>query len=1014
MSKATYARRASCCVLAALLLAPAQSLLAQDESQIEEIVVTGSFIKRDSFDSPSPLTVVDSEAIEANATPNLGEVMVAQTFNYGTDFQTNTYAARAQIGNISQSNIRGLGAGATLDLIDGKRTNNPFLTNSMPQIAIQRIDVLKDSAAALYGTDAVAGVVNIIPNKTYEGVTTSVFYTSDKNNDFDETQIEMLMGSAFDRGHFSIAGRYATRGTLRQTERPEFLRKGFDRSGTGNPGDWLVPQRDASGAIVDSNPNVPGHQDKRMVDPGCGAYDGPGGKDNGVPFNYQSGDPNGGAPGAGSNCRLHFGEWWNFMNPQDQYSVWTNYTFEFSDNITNDLDLTFSRLKTGSRGSAQNPGGRTEEFPIVLGTHPGNPYRAYGDINGNGVLDDGEQLFALDADNDGIPDRGTDDINGDGVPDVMLHPDAFNPDGGGIPFNEDVDVVALRAYGKLGTKAKSLGPDAANTGNASFTQIDFRVADTLTIAFPDSSWELALSGVWEEFDWNYKQKNTSQSALVAGLQGLLVPDPTSSSTAYWNPFSTSQLNCVDRVCSNTGTPTFNNEQAVMDAVDISTVDNNNFTFWSLSAIVTGELFELPAGKIGTALGIDYFKETSDVDLNAEQNRCDWHEGGCGFDYKASQDVYSLFFEFSVPVIENAELNLAGRYVDYGGSIGDDFTPKFSALWQPVDWLSLRGSWGQAFIAPTLEDQFEPEDCGLQTANDPVTGDLSQSFRVACVSGNPELFPETADVWNVGFSLDLLDGNLKFGMDYSVYDFTDRIAQTALNNVLNQDFANYKAAGFTAGDPNDYLLWPNDPRSDPAIIRDSTGVITRVITTRLNATQMKHKAYDFYGTYVLGLDTIGTFTFNLMATFVDEYSYDLGPGLPSGDAAGRQNEELIDIPPMPEWRVNGTLNWLLGGHSAMIRLRWTDGFDLSFNSSGLQAAQVAVNGTDRMKSILYTDINYSYRWEGLFGESRDTTFEFGGRNIFDEYPPVLLNLGGIESFVHDIRGAMWYIRLKQDL
>ncbi|MEZ5552530.1 MAG: hypothetical protein R3E82_16725 [Pseudomonadales bacterium] len=81
-------------LVSSLALLPALPATAAEE--IEEVVVTGSYIKRDSFDSSSPITVVDQAAIADNATPNLGEVMVNQTFNYGTDFQTNTYAARAQ------------------------------------------------------------------------------------------------------------------------------------------------------------------------------------------------------------------------------------------------------------------------------------------------------------------------------------------------------------------------------------------------------------------------------------------------------------------------------------------------------------------------------------------------------------------------------------------------------------------------------------------------------------------------------------------------------------------------------------------------------------------------------------------------------------------------------------------------------------------------------------------------------------------------------------------------------
>ena len=86
-------------IVGTVSLLPALPAIAQDE--IEEVVVTGSYIKRDSFDSASPLTIIDQVELQGEATPNLGEILSNQTFNYGTDFQTNTYAARGQGGVFS-------------------------------------------------------------------------------------------------------------------------------------------------------------------------------------------------------------------------------------------------------------------------------------------------------------------------------------------------------------------------------------------------------------------------------------------------------------------------------------------------------------------------------------------------------------------------------------------------------------------------------------------------------------------------------------------------------------------------------------------------------------------------------------------------------------------------------------------------------------------------------------------------------------------------------------------------
>lgn len=987
---------------------------AEDQTVIEEIVVTGSLIRRDSFDSPSPLTVVGQDEIEDNATPNLGEVLVNQTFNYGTDFQTNTYAARSQIGTDTAANLRGLGERATLNLLDGKRGGGGNLNSALPQIAIERIDILKDGASATYGTDAVAGVVNIIPRDDFSGAEVSVFYQEDGEGDMDEELYEFILGSDTDNGHFVLAGSYSTRSTLEQTERPEFLREGFEMSATGNPGTWLVPVRDATGAIVDT---------AVQRDPGCGvATDiGPGGTDVGRKGNFLTGDPRSateyalGLPAGvtgSNNCSFHFGETWNYINPQEKTSGYASFQYDFNDNVSNEFDFVFSRLTTDSRGSPQNPGGRTEEFPVVLGEHPGNPFRA--------MTSDGAPLFAQDADGDGIPDRGTTDANGDGVPDVIV---TGTDPASGIPFNEDVDVVALRIFSKIGlmpgaNQPTLLNEDGSNTGNASFDAWSFRARDTLRVRIPDTSWEVEGSLIAARGHVVLEEKNTSQNALEAGLRGLLVDIPESDprftgEPQYWNPFSTQALECENRICDFTGTPGFANPVSVLDAINIQSHEVTDTEFWSADVLATGDLFELPAGVVLAAFGAEYRENKSDVDISAGRNQCDWHEGGCAFDWKAEQDVWSAFYEFAVPVHETLELTLAGRFSDYGGSIGDSFDPKFAALWQPLDILSIRASWGTAFIAPTLEQQFASEVCGLETMSDPLTGDVSATFRVACVSGNPDLAPEEADTYNIGFSLDLLDGDLTFGVDYANYDFQDRISTETGNNVLRASFNRFLAAGNDPDDPADVAAWIAD--NEPKVFRDSTGVVTRVIVDRLNAQQMEHTAWDFYGRYNLAFENFGSFTFGLSATWAEEYTFDLGTGDPadSGDGVGNQNEQVAEIPPLPEWRVNGTVNWFLGNHAARVRVRWIDGFDLQFNSAGLQTLHGLRGNPDSVDDITYVDLNYEYTFENLLGVG-STKVEIGANNVFDEFPDPIFNLGGIETFVHDVRGRMWYVRLNQTL
>jgi hypothetical protein len=210
-------------------------------------------------------------------------------------------------------------------------------------------------------------------------------------------------------------------------------------------------------------------------------------------------------------------------------------------------------------------------------------------------------------------------------------------------------------------------------------------------------------------------------------------------------------------------------------------------------------------------------------------------------------------------------------------------------------------------------------------------------------------------------------------------------------------------------------------SRPRSLRDLThgceyqvdGVMSRVIVSRLNAQTMKHRAMDVYARYNLNLNDWGNFVFGLEGTQALEYSFDLGLGIPAGDGVGSQNEQIAEVPPMPEFRVNGMMNWTRGNHSALVRARWMDSFDYSFNSSALLAAQVAVNGITAADDMTYLDVNYAYTFDGLVG-NRATKVEIGARNLLDKFPKPFINLGGIETFVHDIRGRMMYIRINQEI
>ena len=1006
------------------LLLPFAVWADDEEGEIEEIVVTGSLIKRDNFDSASPLQVLDDVDIQAEATPALGEIVANQTFNYGTDVFASHYSVTNPEGNRSSANFRGLGEGATLALLDGKRVTDSNLNNLIPQIAIARIDILKDGASALYGSDAVAGVINIIPKKNVEGAEVGFFYNMDSEGDHSEYVANFVIGDTTDRGYFTFATEIREKTPLYQTERPNITNNSVSSSGTGNPGRYNVPIRGADGSITGT---------ETLVDPGCGVAASPGGNGASAAGNTRN---NISGRISGSVCRFEFGEFFNFVTPNKTFNTYLNYEYQINDRLTYEGSFIYSRQRNESRGSPTNPGGRIRDINNILGgisgDHPGNPYRAFIDTNDNGAIDAGEHLFAADANGDGVPDR--DDAGA-----VVLATDMFapalvtnadgtvtaNPDGG-VAFNEDVTIASLRLFGKMGVRPTNLDETGANIGYASYDINAIRMTHEFTYQF-DNGWELSASGLMMQNNDIRNRKNQSFRAVLLGLQGQIGPAPgvpdLADAMQWYNPFATNALNCHDRVCTDPGAGTndhlgdFPNTQFVADSIDFNGLRRWQSKLVSYEVFATGDLFEIPTGVVGAAFGAEHRVYDAEWDTRPDEKQCNnWYDA-CALGYKAQDKNNSLYYEFAIPFVDNdtfgyGELQLAGRYSDYSG-IGSTYDPKYAALYQPTNWLALRASYSEAFIAPSISQRFTPSSSFLQSTNDALFNDFEGTYRTNSFQGNPNLRPETAEITNIGFSLAFLDGDLNFGFDYSNYDFKDRITLLRGPRVVGQDFKKFiEAYPQPACNPcqagqeyqvaaADAIAWITSGSADGDIVRGEAPsyTIVNITASYINADAMEHTAYDVYANYSINTENLGSFRIDLNATQIDEYSFDFGEGN-TGDAVGLQNLGIDVIPPLPETRVIGSVNWNMGDNAVLLRARWAEEVDATWGSV--------------LEAITYIDLTYSYTGFDWSGDGSITTIEIGARNLTDEYPMPDGAFGaGIELALHDPRGRMLFTRLRHE-
>ncbi|MCW3174168.1 TonB-dependent receptor [Shewanella subflava] len=201
------------------------SVMAAEEQvqKVERIAVTGSRIKRTDMETASPVSVIDASSIIASGATSIDDVLQKMTSSGGA--MTNAAVNNGSGGN-ARVNLRGLGSNRTLVLVNGRRmiasgtgAASTVDLNTIPVSMIQRVEVLKDGASAVYGTDAIAGVVNVILKRDFDGLELNAQTGISGQGDADETSLDFTLGNTFDKGNVVINAQYTKRGEASQADR---------------------------------------------------------------------------------------------------------------------------------------------------------------------------------------------------------------------------------------------------------------------------------------------------------------------------------------------------------------------------------------------------------------------------------------------------------------------------------------------------------------------------------------------------------------------------------------------------------------------------------------------------------------------------------------------------------------------------------------------------------------------------------------------------------------------------
>jgi len=983
-----HQKKMLCAAISLSLLPLSNPSFAQD-STVEEVVVTGSFIRRDeNFTQASQVTALSADDLVDQGTLNLGEVIQNLAFVNGPSSAiTNTIQGTDS--RSSTIDLRGLGARSTLTLLDGKRLANQNVNALIPTIAIQRMDIVADGAAALYGNEAVAGVVNFVPYTSYDGLKIDTYAEQDSRGDYDEHSVQVLWGGEIGGLNLVLAGQFRQSGRLEWTERGDLSQAGLTMSSNA-PGNWRVPSRDANGEYTGEYVNT--------IDPNCGT------REAFVPGQITT------AFGArdGENCLFEYGDNRDYRAPTSTNQFFANASYDVSDDLSLSGQFFSSRLHEWTGTSTSNPGGTTRigQLPAVRGEIPGNPFRAM-DATGN-------PLFGVDANGDGIPDRGTSDLNGDMWPDYLVSGTANN----GVPLYEDIFARRLRPINK--TMANDGNPGVVLEGHTQDMDNVFTSTDRMSRWFVQADFTVPFLPGWEgqaSYTSNHREyivRNTQvydTSEIIKGLNCDVANDRDACYSPFFvtDPADATQSHVLDAIAARDHT-------SAVDELDV------------IDIVLNGEIplgsFELPGGAIGAAIGYQYRDDTFQNTPTAVELAGDaW----IGSDFKetitsGNREVKAYFAELSVPILDNLIFQGAVRHEDF--STGQKSTdPKFGLTYAPTDWLTLRATQGDAFIAPSLEQLFNPVTCGLGTVTDRF-GPFN-AFTTQCGGGNALLENETAQSQSFGFDVNF--GDFDFSLTWNKTDFENRIVATSAQTIMQIDFLNFQRATGFAGDgiaaanqPSVAQLeaWVASGQQDPRITRSPDDVldILQIVTGSGNAETVNVRAYDVNAGYRFSFNDWGNFRIGLQATYIDEFLYQEDPTQPIVNGAGKYNDGTNAAPNLPRVKANLQLGWNMGNHSLTAITRYYSAMPYDGPSFSIIGRldntfyPTRVIGGD-VRAWTQMDANYAYRGLSLF--DGEASLSIGMRNLFDRQGQRSPEFAGVIGQLQDPMGRSIYARLQYD-
>ena len=795
-------------------------------TQVDELVVVGSRIRRDNFTTTAPIQVINREESTLAGLASTTESLQSTSVTAGGAQINNAFGGFVTQGGPGANTLglRGLGATRTLILLNGRRVA-PAGTrggigaadlNVLPTAITDRLEILKDGASSIYGSDAVAGVVNIITRRGINGVTLEGTARATHDGGGESGQISIVGGVTHDRWELSGSAEYYTRQALRQGDRDwlncqvDFrfspvtgARLDFIDPRTGQPKCWGLTGANSNGVTINT-----------LGTPTVSAIGAAGGPTPGALGGYNRLRPNAavttglagyeGVGGGGSNINVRDTFDPRMLNrslisPTDNYNIFVQGSFDLLPNVELYTEVLASRRESQQVNYRQ----LSLDYPL------GSPL----------------------------------------IPANLTFAGSFLPAGGTLLFPGAVGVRAFIGFGN-DTSSQTVNYYRGTVGaRGDLFLRGWKYDAYASFARSDADY------TFQSFITSRTGQSVTAAVANAGVPAALVRNGLTCAINNTAPAT----GCV---LAPTVTPALLGGTLPADWVNYifrPVTGNSTFNEVITAAQIDGPLFRVPDGEVRSAFGLEYRRSVINDTPPIESQNGDLLNLTSAVLTRGSDSVWEVYGELEVPIFANRQfardlrLNVSGRYTNYK-SYGAETTYRAGLVYSPNSWLTTRASYGTSYRAPALFEQFQGASTGfLGQANDPCneyganqtpgtqvylncTTELNnplfrqnQGIIVVTAGGaGARLFAETSTNLNYGVILQprlpTWAGSISLALDYYRIQIDNGVQQIGATNLLNLCYNDplFRAAGTYCD-----LITRNPANGQLSVLNSFTNVSTEI-------------------------------------------------------------------------------------------------------------------------------------------------------------------------------------------